>query len=116
MCFRRSFSGHAGASDGPGTGLEDPAGLPEGTLCANKTGETDTCQHDAAIVFGPEKDYILCVMSDGLEGEQEGEDAALLIRDISRTVYEFSGTGRGINVWFYQDLTEEMHASKKRLC
>ena len=28
-------------------------------------------------------------MSDGLEGEQEGEDAALLIRDISRTVYEF---------------------------
>lgn len=66
-----------------------PAGLPEGTLCANKTGETDTCQHDAAIVFGPEKDYILCVMSDGLEGEQEGEDAALLIRDISRTVYEF---------------------------
>ena len=66
-----------------------PAGLPKETLCANKTGETDTCQHDAAIVFGPEKDYILCVMSDGLEGEQEGEDAALLIREISRTVYEF---------------------------
>ncbi len=41
-----------------------PAGVPRDTIVANKTGETDSCQHDAAIIFGPEKDYILCVMSE----------------------------------------------------
>lgn len=36
-----------------------PAGVPEGVLTANKTGETDEVQHDAAIVFGEETDYTL---------------------------------------------------------
>ena len=40
-----------------------PAGLPAGTKCANKTGDTDEFQHDAAIVYSPATDYILCVMS-----------------------------------------------------
>ena len=37
-----------------------PAGVPEHVTVANKTGETDTCQHDAAIVFG-ESATISCV-------------------------------------------------------
>lgn len=40
-----------------------PAGLPEGTKCANKTGDTDEFQHDAAIVYSPGGDYIITVMS-----------------------------------------------------
>lgn len=41
-----------------------PAGLPKGTRCANKTGELDTVDNDAAIVFTKYQDYILVVMAD----------------------------------------------------
>lgn len=60
-----------------------PAGIPKGVEVANKTGETDVTQHDAAIVFGPKTDYILCVMSwyDG--------NAIRVIQDISKLVYEY---------------------------
>ncbi len=42
-----------------------PAGLPEGVESANKTGELDTVENDAAIVFA-DTPYILCVMSENL--------------------------------------------------
>ena len=42
-----------------------PAGLPEGVESANKTGELDTVENDAAIVFG-DTPYILCIMSENL--------------------------------------------------
>lgn len=42
-----------------------PAGLPEGIESANKTGELDTVENDAAIVFAGTP-YILCVMSENL--------------------------------------------------
>ena len=41
-----------------------PAGLPKGTRVANKTGELDTVDNDAAIVFTKYQDYILVVMAD----------------------------------------------------
>ena len=63
-----------------------PAGVPEDTVVANKTGETDSCQHDAAIIYGPEKDYILCVMS---ENVSDVKAAAELIRSISAQVYTY---------------------------
>ena len=40
-----------------------PSGLPSGTKVANKTGETSQYQHDAAIVFGPKTDYVVCIFS-----------------------------------------------------
>lgn len=61
-----------------------PAGLPEGTVCANKTGELDLTQNDAAIVYGPKTDYILVVMSDGMN---DGNQAIHTITEISRTVW-----------------------------
>lgn len=61
-----------------------PAGVPEHISVANKTGETGSCQHDAAIVFGESGDYILCVMSEGLT---DTEAAAALIQEISAGVY-----------------------------
>ncbi len=42
-----------------------PAGLPDGVESANKTGELDTVENDAAIVFA-DTPYILCIMSENL--------------------------------------------------
>lgn len=63
-----------------------PSGLPDGISVANKTGETDEVQHDAAIVFGEKTDYILCVMSSDISG---AGDAQSVIQDISGMVYEW---------------------------
>lgn len=60
-----------------------PAGLPEGTKCANKTGDTDEFQHDAAIVYSPGGDYIIAVMSSNCGA------AITNIQDISKTVYDY---------------------------
>lgn len=62
------------------------AGLPEGVLCGNKTGEMNYVENDAAIIFGEECDYILVVLS----GEWSSKDNAIYrIQDISSTVYEY---------------------------
>lgn len=66
-----------------------PAGLPEGTQAANKTGEVSTMEHDAAIVYGPGRDYVLCVMSAGLTDTWAAREH---IREISALVYQ--GFGR----------------------
>lgn len=63
-----------------------PEGVPENIQVANKTGETDEVQHDAAIVYGPQKDYILCVMSKDSSGAGK---SIQLIQQISRAVYEY---------------------------
>lgn len=42
-----------------------PAGLPDGVESANKTGELDTVENDAAIIFA-DTPYILCIMSENL--------------------------------------------------
>lgn len=60
-----------------------PSGLSDDVKVANKTGETDTSQHDIAIVYGKKTTYIFCVMSqDCPEGT-----AIHNIRDLSRVVY-----------------------------
>lgn len=65
-----------------------PAGLPEGTVTANKTGEVSTMEHDAAIVYGPGRDYVLCVMSAGLTDTWMAREH---IREISAAVYQEFG-------------------------
>lgn len=61
-----------------------PAGLPSGVKSANKTGETDSYQHDAAIVFGKKTDYVIVVFS--RVGEYSGING---IKKISRMVYDY---------------------------
>ncbi|MBQ2942584.1 MAG: serine hydrolase [Clostridia bacterium] len=61
-----------------------PAGLPEGTVVANKTGETDTANSDIAIVFSPGKDYIICVLGNGNVAY-----GATTIQKISRMAYDY---------------------------
>ena len=60
-----------------------PSGLSEDVKVANKTGETDTSQHDIAIVYGDKTTYIFCIMS------QDCPETAAIhnIRDLSRVVY-----------------------------
>ena len=64
-------------------------GIPEGIKIANKTGETDTVQHDAAIVYGEERDFIICIMTDNIPG------AGIIfnnMQELVETVYETLNT------------------------
>ena len=62
-----------------------PSGVSASVEIANKTGETDTDQHDIAIVYGEKTTYILCVMSENCQTE----DAVSHIQDISGIVYNY---------------------------
>jgi beta-lactamase class A len=63
-----------------------PAGLPEGTKVAHKTGSIKRIYHDAALVLPKgEKGYVLVVLTRGFEKEP---DAVKLVRAISKTVWE----------------------------
>lgn len=53
-----------------------PAGLPEGTRVAHKTGSITAIHHDAAIVYPPGgAPYVLVILTEGIE--DQGESAAL---------------------------------------
>jgi beta-lactamase class A len=60
-----------------------PAGLPEGTVVAHKTGNITKIHHDAAIVYGP-RPFVLVVLVRGLESQKT---SAQLIASISREVW-----------------------------
>lgn len=61
-----------------------PAGLPESTPVAHKTGNITRIQHDGGIVYGP-RPYVLVVL---VRGIQDPKVSKALIADISRTVWE----------------------------
>lgn len=63
-----------------------PAGLPEGILCGNKTGEMDTTENDAAVIYADNCDYILVVLSSDWNSKDE---AISRIRTISSVTYEY---------------------------
>lgn len=65
-----------------------PAGLPSEVRVSHKTGSITKINHDAAIVYPPNrKPYVLVVLTRGIEDEKR---AHKLIADISRVVYEAS--------------------------
>ena len=57
-----------------------PAGVPAGVPTANKTGELDDVQNDAAIIFAPFGTYVLVVMTEN--------SYILNIRELSSIVYD----------------------------
>ncbi|TPF95883.1 hypothetical protein EP30_09920 [Bifidobacterium sp. UTCIF-39] len=61
-----------------------PAGVPDGTKVANKTGEIPGAENDAAIVYGTKGDYVITVMSENVENST----AQANIRAISGTVWD----------------------------
>jgi beta-lactamase class A len=64
-----------------------PAGLPQGTPVAHKTGTITRIHHDAAIVYGP-KPYVLVIL---VRGIQEQKESAALMAAISREVWAEMG-------------------------
>ena len=60
-----------------------PYPLPQGTVCANKTGETSTVQSDVGIVYSPNCDYIICVTTNN------ATSGIFNIRDISLMTYNY---------------------------
>jgi beta-lactamase class A len=70
-----------------------PAGLPKGTITANKTGSITAIAHDCAVVFPPvaqknslaaRKPYLLVVLTSGIQDEKA---ANRLIAAISQKIY-----------------------------
>ena len=63
-----------------------PAGVPDDVQTANKTGELDYMQGDAAIVYAPSGTYILVVLADDLTN---AGNAQAEIRELSEYVYNY---------------------------
>ncbi|MDD6563662.1 MAG: class A beta-lactamase-related serine hydrolase [Clostridiales bacterium] len=63
-----------------------PSGVPDGVTVANKTGELDYMQGDAAIVYAPSGTYILVIIGDSLENAY---GQIVKFTDLSKTVYDF---------------------------
>lgn len=63
-----------------------PSGVPESIVTANKTGELDYVQGDAAVVYAPSGTYILVIIGDSLENSY-GQISKFT--DLSETVYKY---------------------------
>ena len=63
-----------------------PAGVPDGTVVAHKTGSITRIHHDAGIVYGP-RPYVLVILVRGIEDQKK---SAALMADLSRLVYAAS--------------------------
>jgi len=63
-----------------------PAGIPQGIVVANKTGELDDTENDVAIVYGEKADYVVCVMAGALGNTASARSR---IVDISSEIYQY---------------------------
>ena len=66
-----------------------PAGIPtiDGAQVANKTGELETVENDAAIIFNaPRNDFILCIMSQNLTDTTQAQS---VIQNLSNMIYGY---------------------------
>jgi beta-lactamase class A len=61
-----------------------PAGVPQGTRVAHKTGDITNIHHDAAIVYGP-RPFVLVVLTRGIPDFKQGSE---LIADVTRQLYQ----------------------------
>ncbi len=77
-----------------------PAGLPEGYSSANKTGEMPLgyglgcIENDIAIVYSPYGEYVLCILSNNLEGRNQ--EAQQLISSLSHEVAVWQAGGSAL--------------------
>jgi beta-lactamase class A len=60
-----------------------PAGVPDGTPIAHKTGTITKIHHDAAIVYGP-RPYVLVILVRGIQDEKE---SSALMAAISKEIW-----------------------------
>lgn len=90
--YRRTWLNRAAANEAEqlmlnqDTRYKIPAGLPDGVSCGNKTGEMETTENDAAVVYAEDCDYILVVLSSDWSSKDQ---AISRIASMSSMVYEF---------------------------
>lgn len=63
-----------------------PAGVPQGIVTANKTGELADTENDAAIIYANSGVYIVTILMDNLENTG---DARQIIVEVSRQIYDY---------------------------
>ena len=63
-----------------------PSTIPSESRVANKTGETSDCENDAAIIYTPKGDYILCIMSCDVSIKSS---AVSYLREMSSLIYRY---------------------------
>lgn len=63
-----------------------PAGVPQGIVTANKTGELDTTENDVALVLVDNRPYVISVMTDDLSDTAAARE---WIVEISKEVYSY---------------------------
>lgn len=63
-----------------------PKGLPDGVEVANKTGEMDTVENDAALVYGEKTDFILVVLSEDWDSKDKAQEN---IQEIAGLTYDY---------------------------
>ena len=68
------------------TSYKIPKGIPEGILVGNKTGEMDSVQNDAAVIYGRDVDFVIVVLSMDV---WDKDTACQDIQEISRIAYDF---------------------------
>ena len=59
-----------------------PSQLPKGTVVAHKTGAITAHEHDAGIVFGPENDFLISILTKGASNPYK------TIGEITKTAYD----------------------------
>lgn len=64
-----------------------PAGLPEDTRTANKTGELDNTENDSCIVYGDRQTYVISVLADDTLHEQ----ALAVMKELSQAAWDLLG-------------------------
>lgn len=60
-----------------------PAALPEGVQSANKTGELEETENDAAIVYGNDRTFVISIMSDTIFPDEAVEE----IKELTAMAY-----------------------------
>jgi len=58
--------------------------LPEEVVIAHKTGDLNNLEHDAGIIYIPNKEYLICVLTNETETNKDGRE---IIGKISEMVY-----------------------------
>jgi len=60
--------------------------LPKDIVIAHKTGGLDKLEHDVGIIYLPNCEYIICVLTNQLKSNKDGRE---IIGKISKMVYQF---------------------------
>jgi len=67
-----------------------PALLPADVKVAHKTGELVGIFHDGGIVYGPKRNYVVCIMTKNIT---DTDEAVHHIAAISKDIYQFLNKG-----------------------